>query len=142
MAVLCYLPKLERSLGLAFDAHFLHDLHFLHFLHKKCSLFNSLSMDKTSMSHLFSFSRYQTKCVIKFLVRQLMISWTLRFIFSHALKQWPTGRKRGEDGNTKIWISWARKELFRWNKKQFSQSMKGYHLANNKNLIKNSGHQL
>ena len=28
--------------------------------------------------------------------------------------------KRGEDGKTKIWISWERKELFRWNKKHFS----------------------
>ena len=34
-----------------------------------------------------------------------------------ALKQWVTGRKRGEDGNTKIGISRERKELFRWNKK-------------------------
>ena len=41
---------------------------------KKCSLFNSLSIDKVSMSHLISFSRYQTKCVIKFLFRQLMTS--------------------------------------------------------------------
>ena len=28
--------------------------------------------------------------------------------------------KRGEDENTKIWISQERKELFRWNKKHFS----------------------
>ena len=34
-----------------------------------------------------------------------------------ALKEWLTGRKRGEDGNTKIWISWEQKEFFRWNKK-------------------------
>ena len=33
-----------------------------------------------------------------------------------ALKQWLTGTKRGEGGNTKIWISRERKELFRWNK--------------------------
>ena len=43
-----------------------------------------------------------------------------RFIFDHLLKQWPTGRKRGEEGNTKIWISRERKELSRWNKKHFS----------------------
>ena len=59
-------------------------------------------MDKVSMSYLLSFSRYQTKCVIEFLFRQLMISLTLRFILDHFLKQWPTERKRGEDGNTKI----------------------------------------
>ena len=31
-----------------------------------------------------------------------MTSKTLRFIFHQPLKQWLTGRKRGEDGNTKI----------------------------------------
>ena len=46
---------------------------------------------------LFSFSRYQTKCIIELLFRQLMTSWTLRFIFDHPLKQWPTGRNRGKD---------------------------------------------
>ena len=58
-------------------------------------------MDKVSMSYLFSFSRYQTKCVIEFLLRQLMTPWTLRFIFDHPPKQWLTGRKRGKDRNTK-----------------------------------------
>ena len=88
------------------------------------------------MSYLFSFSRYQTKCVIEFLFRQLMASWTLRFIFDHPLKQWPTGRKRGKGRNTKNWISWEWKELFRWNKKDFSQIFKGYHLVKNENLVK------
>ena len=54
MAVLGYLAKLKRGLGLAFEEHFLQDFSI------KCSLFNSLSMDKVSMSHLISFSRYQT----------------------------------------------------------------------------------
>ena len=49
-------------------------------------------MDKVSMSHLISFSRYQTKCVIKFLFRQLMMSQTTRFMLDQPLKQWPTGR--------------------------------------------------
>ena len=53
------------------------------------------------MSYRFSFSLYQTKCVIKFLFRQMMTSFTLRFIFDQALKQWLTEEKRGEDGNTK-----------------------------------------
>ena len=44
----------------------------------------------------------------------------LRFIFEQPLKQWLTWKKRGEDGNTKIWISREQKELFRWNKKLFS----------------------
>ena len=69
MAVLGYLPKLKNGLGLAFGAHFLHD-----FYKKKLKLFNTLSMDKVLMSFPFSFSRYKTKCFIKFLFRQLMTS--------------------------------------------------------------------
>ena len=53
-------------------------------------------MDKVSMSHLISFSRYQAKCVIKFLFRQLMTSENLRFIFDQPPKLWLTGRKRGK----------------------------------------------
>ena len=59
-------------------------------------------MDKVSMSHLISFSRYQTKCVIKSLFRQVMTSRTLRFFLNQPLKQWLTGKKRGEDENTKL----------------------------------------
>ena len=44
----------------------------------------------------------------------------LSFIFNQALKQWLTGRKRGEGDNGEIWISWERKELFTRNKKHFS----------------------
>ena len=61
-------------------------------------------MDKFSMSYFFSSLRYQTKCVIKFLFRQLITSQTLRFIFDQPLKQWLTGTKRVKykDGNTKF----------------------------------------
>ena len=76
-------------------------------------------MDKVSMSYLFSFPRYQAKCVIKFLFRQLMTSETLRFILDQPPKQWLIGRVRGEDGNTKIWIPRQQKNPFRWNKKHF-----------------------
>ena len=43
--------------------------------------------------------------------------WTqvLRFILDHPINQWLAGIKSGEDGHTKIWISWEWKELFRWN---------------------------
>ena len=68
MAVLGYLAKLKRDLGLAFGAHFQHDFSI------KSSLLNTLSMDKVSMSHFISFSRYQTKCVTIFLFRPLMTS--------------------------------------------------------------------
>ena len=77
-------------------------------------------MNKGSMSHLISFSGYQAKCFIKFLFRQLMTLQTLRFFLDQPVKQWLAGRKRGEDENTKTWISWEQKEPFRWNKKHFS----------------------
>ena len=57
-------------------------------------------MDK--LSHLISSSRYQTKCVIKFLFRQMMTSHILRFFLDQPLKQWLTGTERGEDKNTKL----------------------------------------
>ena len=66
-------------------------------------------MEKVSVPHIISFSRYQTKCVIKFLLRHLMTSQTSRFFVDQPLKQWLTARKRGEDENTKIWISQERK---------------------------------
>ena len=56
MAVLGYLPKLKWGLGLAYGANFQHDFC------EKCFLFHTVSTDKVSMSYLFSFSRYQTKC--------------------------------------------------------------------------------
>ena len=67
----------------------------------KCLVFHTLSMDKVSMTHLICFSRYQTKHVIK-LFRQMMTSETLRFFLNQLLKQWLTGKKRGEGENTKI----------------------------------------
>ena len=70
-------------------------------------------MDKVSMLHLISSSRYQTKCVIKSLFRQVMTSQTLRFFLNQPSKQWMTGKKRGEDEYTKIRIFLERKELFR-----------------------------
>ena len=47
MAVLAYLAKLKRGLGLAFGAHFLHD-----FSIKNFSIFNTLSMGKVSILFL------------------------------------------------------------------------------------------
>ena len=52
-------------------------------------------MDKVSMSHLISFSSYQTKCVIKFL-------FSLRFFLDQPLKQWLTGKKEGKTKMQKI----------------------------------------
>ena len=55
-------------------------------------------MDKVSMSYQISFSRYQTECIIKLLFRQLMMP----FFLDQPLKQWLTGKKKGEGKNTKI----------------------------------------
>ena len=59
-------------------------------------------MTKVSMPYLFFFSRYQTKRVMKFLFRQLRRHKFLRFILGQGLKQWLTGREKGEDENTEI----------------------------------------
>ena len=58
MAVLGYIEKLKRFLGVAFSVHFLHGFSVKMFL-------NSLLMNKVSaVSHLISFSRYQANRVI------------------------------------------------------------------------------
>ena len=67
-AALSYLPKSKRDLGLACGANFLRDFSI------KCFLFDTLSMDKVSMSYVFFVSRCQTKYVVKVLFRQLMTS--------------------------------------------------------------------
>ena len=54
------------------------------------------------MSYRFSFSRYQTKCVIKFLFTQLLTSKTLRFIFDHSLADGWQGKNEGKRQNYKI----------------------------------------
>ena len=56
-------------------------------------------MYKVSMSYLFSFSRYQTKCVLQLLFRQLMTSWALRFISDHLLSN---GWHAEKEGRTEI----------------------------------------
>ena len=76
-------------------------------------------MDKVSMSHVISFSRYQKNVFLS----SYLDSWwwqTLRFFLDQTLKQWLTAEKRAEDKNTKNWITREWKELSRWNKKPFS----------------------
>ena len=93
-------------------------------------------MAKVSMSYRYSFSRYKTKRVMKFLFRQLMTSESLIYTLDQDLKQWLTGRKIGEHRNTKNWISRERKEFFRWNKKYISYVLKDCHLVKNNFLKK------
>ena len=57
-------------------------------------------MGKVSISRLIPFSRYQAKCVFKFIFRQLMTSQILRFFLDQSLKQWLSERKK--EGKRKI----------------------------------------
>ena len=57
-------------------------------------------MDKVSMSYLFSFSRYQTKCFFKFLFRLLMMSY--KIYVGSSSKGMADGRKEGADGIQKF----------------------------------------
>ena len=93
MAFLGYLPKLKRDLGIASGTHFLHDFPIEMFLIQYSYQWTKFQCH--------TFFLLKIKYVIKFLFRQLMTSQTLRFICHQPLKQWLTGRKRGEDGNTK-----------------------------------------
>ena len=70
MAVLNYLPKLLRGLGLAFAAHFLHNFYY------KNVLYLTLHLWAGFQCHTFYPSQdiKQTKCVIEFVFRQLMTS--------------------------------------------------------------------
>ena len=53
-------------------------------------------MDKVSMSHLISFSRYQAKYVNKFLLRQFMMSQTKIFPRSTSKAMADREKKRGK----------------------------------------------
>ena len=131
--LLVYIAKLKRGLGLAFGAHFLHDFSIKMFL--IWYSYNELNFNFTTISFLW----YQTKCVIKFLLTQLMANLK---IFFGSTAEAVADREREEDKNTKTWISREQKELLRWNKKYFSYFLNGYHFVINKNLIKNSGYKL
>ena len=106
MQWLFWVIKLKRDLGPAFGAHFQHD--FL----KSISYLILYELTKVSMSYLLSFWRCQTKCVIKFIFRQLIKTWSLKLIFDHPLNQWLKGTKRGEDDKIKTWKSFRMKRAF------------------------------
>ena len=48
------------------------------------------------------------------------------FHFHLSFWIWKVSKRR--EKITKIWISWERKKIFRWNKKHFSQFLKVFHL--------------
>ena len=83
-------------------------------------------MAKLSMSYLFSFSRYKTKCVIKFLFRQL--------------DDWQAEKKGKVEIQQFEYL--ANEKSFVDEIKNIFQFLKGYHLVKNENFLKNSGHKL
>ena len=123
MAVLGYLEKLKRDLGLPFGAHFQHDFSTKMFL-----IEHSINGQSFHVTPYFFLIISNKMCCFS------LDRWwhnKLRFFLNQPVKQWLAGRKRGEDKNTQIWISQERKELFRWNKKHFSKFLKDYHLVKN-----------
>ena len=67
--------------------------------------------------------------------------WQYKF-FHFLLPFWIWKVWKGREKITKTWISWERKELFRWNEKHFHSFWKAIIWWKNKNLIKNSGQKL
>ena len=69
-----------------------------------------LSMDKVSVSYIFFFSRYQTRCVIKFLLKQLMTSDYNFKIYLQSTSKATTGKgkKRGRWKYKNLNISWPK----------------------------------
>ena len=135
MVVLGYLSKLKRGLGIAFDGHFLPGFSIIMSL-----IWYSIN-GQSFIVIPFSFSRYQTKCVNKFLLRQYDVINFKIYLRSTSKAMADRGKKRGRR-IYKNWLPRERKEHFKWNKKYFSWFLKGYHLVRNKNFIKNSGHKL
>ena len=70
------------------------------------------------------------------LLSSYLDSWwchKLRFSLNQNLKQWLTGKKRGEDEKQKF-ENLKNKKFFRSNKKHFSWFLKAYHLVKNKKI--------
>ena len=70
-------------------------------------------------------------------------SWQYK-LFHFYLSFWIWKVCKRREKITKNWISREEKELFRWNKKHFSEFFKGLSFGEKleNNLIKNSGHKL
>ena len=62
-------------------------------------------MGKVSMPYLFSFPRYETKCVIKFLFRQLMMSNYKIYVESTSKAMADREKKRGRQEYKNLNIS-------------------------------------
>ena len=90
------------------------------------------------MSYLFSFSRYQTKCVIRSLFRQLMLSKTLGLVFDHPLSNVQDAEEEGKTEIQKCECLENEKSFLHENKSIF-HSFEGLSFGEK---IKNSRHKL
>ena len=70
-----------------------------------------------------------------------MMSQTIRFILDQPLKQWLTGRKRGEKTEIQKLEYFTNKKSFLDEIKNIFQFLKGHYLVKNKTLMKNSRHK-
>ena len=96
MTVLGYLPKLKRSLGLAFGAH------FLHVFSAKVSLFNTLSMTKFQYHTFFPSQDIKQNVLSSYLAIVDVINIKVYSQTTSKVMTDREGRKRGKGGNTKI----------------------------------------
>ena len=80
------------------------------------------------------------KTICKFMKVNLWHHELSHFHLSFILLNLESVERQGKI--TKIWISREWKEFFRWNKKQFSSFLNGYHLVKNWKFDKNSRHKL
>ena len=83
---------------------------------KKFPLFVIILSEQVWWCNVKQVLSYSKNCVCKFM---LVNSWHHKlFYFDWPFWIWKVWK--GREKNTKTWISWERKELFRWNKKHFS----------------------
>ena len=90
----------------------------------KVSLLVILS-DQVWWHNIKGFLSYSKNYICKFMQAN---SWHHK-LFHFYLSIWIWKVWKGREKTTKIWTSWEQKELFRQNKKHFSQFLKGYHLV-------------
>ena len=80
---------------------------------RKISLFVIYYLTRCNVKQFFSYSK---NYICKFMQ---VNSWHHKLFHFH-LSFWIWKVWKGREKTTKIWISWERKEFFRWNKKHFS----------------------
>ena len=59
--------------------------------------------------------RLHNETIVKYVFHEMLWKKYLT-VYAQLKAMWLKRRKKGEDRNTKIWIFWKWKELFRWNK--------------------------